>query len=63
MSTRIRTVSKIGKGKYYTSSWKVGDYIFANILYYIFVFPFYLFIKYLFYVPAKWCINKIKNEI
>ena len=25
MGTRIRTVNKIGKGKYFTTSWKVSD--------------------------------------
>lgn len=62
MSARIRTISKIGKGKYYTSSWKISDYLIANFLYYITIFPIYLVIKFCFYVPIKWCITQIKNK-
>ena len=59
MSQRIRTVQKLGKGKYYTSSWKVSDYLIANICYYIFIFPIYAFCKWCLYMPIKWCILKI----
>ena len=59
MNTRIRTINKIGKGKYITTSWKVSDYLICNILYFILIYPYYLIYKYLFYLPIKWCVNKI----
>ena len=59
MNTRIRTINKIGKGKYITTSWKVSDYLICNILYFILIYPYYLIFKYLFYLPIKWCFNKI----
>jgi len=59
MNTRIRTINKIGKGKYITTSWKVSDYLICNILYFILIYPYYLIFKYLFYLPIKWCVNKI----
>lgn len=59
MSTRIRTVNKIGKGRYFTSSYKVSDYIFLNILYFIFFYMYYLIFKWCFYMPIKWCVVKI----
>ena len=58
MGTRIRTVNKIGKGKYFTTSWKVSDYLICNIFY-----SYYLIFKYLFYVPIKWCVSKIIEAI
>ncbi len=61
MSQRIRTVKKIGKGKYYTSSYKVSEYLFLNILYWIFVLPYYLFIKYCLFYPIKWVVLKISD--
>lgn len=63
MGVRVRSVSKIGKGRYVTSSWKLSDYIWAKIFYYIFIFPFYAFIKYLIYYPIRWCVLKIKSLI
>lgn len=59
MSQRIRVVSKIGKGKYYTNSWKISDYIICNILYFIFFYSYFLIFKYCFYVPIKWCVLKV----
>lgn len=59
MNTRIRTINKIGKGKYITTSWKVSDYLICNILYFILIYPYYLIFKYLFYLPIMWCVNKI----
>lgn len=59
MNTRIRTINKIGNGKYITTSWKVSDYLICNILYFILIYPYYLIFKYLFYLPIKWCVNKI----
>ena len=59
MSTRIRTVNKIGKGKYFTSSYKVSDYIFLNILYFIFFYMYYLIFKWFFYKPIKWLVIKM----
>ena len=63
MSQRIRTVTKIGKGRYYTSSYKVSEYLFLNILYWIFVLPYYLFIKYCLIYPIKWIYIKISDLI
>lgn len=63
MKQRIRTVTKIGKGKYYTTSWKVSEYLICNILYWIFILPYYLFIKYCLYYPIKWIVLKIKDLI
>ena len=63
MGTRIRTVNKIGKGKYFTTSWKVSDFLICNILYFIFFYSYYLIFKYLFYVPIKWCVSKIIEAI
>ena len=52
MRAQIRTVNKIGKGKYFTTSWKVSDYIIFNVLYFMF-----------FYVPIKCGITKFINLI
>lgn len=59
MGARVRTVNKIGNGRYFTTSWKISDYLICNILYFIFFYSYYLIIKYLFYVPIKWCVVKI----
>ena len=63
MSQRIRTVTKIGKGKYYTASYKVSEYLFLNILYwicyYFIKFCFYYPIKYCLYYPIKWVVVKV----
>ena len=63
MSTRVRSISKVGKGKYVTSSYKVSEYLIANVLYFIFIYLPFLIIKYLFYYPIKWCVIKITNII
>lgn len=59
MATRIRTINRMGKGRYFTTSWKVSDYLICNILYFIFFYSYFLIFKYLFYVPIKWCVVKI----
>ena len=59
MSTRIRHITKVGKGSYVTSSWNIKDYAIASFIYYITIFPVYLILKYCLYVPIKWGINKI----
>lgn len=61
MRQRIRTINKIGKGKYYTTSWKVSEYLIVNILYFFFFYLYYLFFKYCFYIPIKLGIKKIKE--
>lgn len=62
MGTRIRTINKIGKGKYVTTSWKISDYLICNIMYFLFFYLYYLVFKYLFYVPIKYTITKIKEK-
>ena len=63
MGMRVRSIHKVGKGRYVTSSWKVSDYLIANIFYWIFIFPIYAFFKYCVYVPIKWIIEKLfKNQ-
>lgn len=59
MGTRVRTINKIGNGRYFTTSWKVSDYLICNILYFVFFYSYFLIFKYLFYVPIKWCVVKI----
>ena len=59
MGARVRTINKIGNGRYFTTSWKVSDYLICNILYYVFFYSYFLIFKYLFYVPIKWCVVKI----
>lgn len=59
MGARVRTINKIGNGRYFTTSWKVSDYLICNILYFVFFYSYFLIFKYLFYVPIKWCIVKI----
>lgn len=59
MGARVRTINKIGNGRYFTTSWKVSDYLICNILYFIFFYSYFLIFKYLFYVPIKWCVVKI----
>nr|DAU89326.1 MAG TPA: hypothetical protein [Caudoviricetes sp.] len=59
MGARVRTINKIGNGRYFTTSWKVSDYLICNILYFVFFYSYFLIFKYLFYVPIKWCVVKI----
>lgn len=59
MSQRIRTVHKLGKGKYYTSSHKLSDYLIASFFYWCLIFPIYAFFKYCIYVPIKYIVNKL----
>ena len=61
MKSRIRTVNNVGKGKYYTTSWKVSEYIIVNIVYFLFFYVYYLLFKYCLYIPIKWCVLKIKE--
>lgn len=63
MATRIRKVTKIKNGTYYYQNWKVSDYIIINIIYYICIFPYYLFFKYCMFIPIKWVICKITDKI
>ena len=59
MGARVRTINKIGNCRYFTTSWKVSDYLICNILYFVFFYSYFLIFKYLFYVPIKWCVVKI----
>lgn len=59
MGARVRTINKIGNGRYFTTSWKVSDYLICNILYFVFFYSYFLIFKYLFYVPIKWCVVKL----
>lgn len=59
MGARVRTINKIGNGRYFTTSWKVSDYLICNILYFVFFYSYFLIFKYSFYVPIKWCVVKI----
>lgn len=59
MGARVRTINKIRNGRYFTTSWKVSDYLICNILYFVFFYSYFLIFKYLFYVPIKWCVVKI----
>ena len=59
MGARVRTINKIGNGRYFTTSLKVSDYLICNILYFVFFYSYFLIFKYLFYVPIKWCVVKI----
>lgn len=59
MGARVRTINKIGNGRYFTTSWKVSDYLICNILYFVFFYSYFLIFKYLFYIPIKWCVVKI----
>lgn len=59
MGARVRTINKIGNGRYFTTSWKVSDYLICNILYFVFFYSYFLIFKYLFYVPIKWFVVKI----
>jgi len=75
MGIRVRSVNKIGKGTYLTSSWKLTDYFWGMLFYYIIIFPFYIIFKYCIYYPFKlfwkycivypirWIITKIKDLI
>lgn len=62
MATRYRKITKVGKGRYVTSSWKISDILWIAILYYICVFPFVFMIKYCIVLPIKWIIKKIKEH-
>lgn len=59
MGARVRTINKVGNGRYFTTSWKVSDYLICNILYFVFFYSYFLIFKYLFYIPIKWCVVKI----
>ena len=63
MKRRIRTYNKLGNGKYCTTSWKVSEYIFVNVLYFIFIYLPFLFIKYCMYIPIKWICVKFYEMI
>lgn len=58
MSDRIKVVHKIGKGKYYTASYKISDYLIVNFFYWCLVLPICALFKYGFYKPIKLLINK-----
>lgn len=62
MSMRVRRIHKVKKGTYITSSHKVSTIIWINILYFIFIFPFVLLIKYGIIFPIKWIINKVQSN-
>ena len=62
MKSRIRVVKKIGDGKYYTQSWKVSEYIWINVLYYIFIWPYIMFVKWCFIWPIKKLIELFKSD-
>ena len=47
MGARVRTINKIGNGRYFTTSWKVNDYLICNILYFVFFYSYFLIFKYL----------------
>ena len=42
MRNRVRQVTKLGKGTYYTSNMSVGEGILFLIVKYVFLLPFYL---------------------
>lgn len=41
MGARVRTINKIGNGRYFTTSWKVSDYLICNILYFVFFYSYF----------------------
>ncbi len=62
---RVRSISKVGKGKYVTSSYKFSEYLILNIIMWIFLFPFliiYWMCKYFIYKPIVSLINKFKQK-
>lgn len=62
MAMRYRSIHKVGKGKYITSSYKISTILWVNILYWIFIFPFVFLIKYCMILPTKLIINKIQEN-
>ena len=60
---RVRSYQKVGKGTYLTTSSTLGSTIFGLCLLWFFRICFYYPIKYLIYVPTKWCITKIMDFV
>lgn len=58
MRNRVRHVSKIGNGMYYTSNMGIGEYIVFIFVKYVLLLPFYLM-----YWMFKYSIIGIKNLI
>ena len=64
---RVRAYKKVGKGTYLTTSSSLGDTILGLCVLWFFRIFFIYPIKYLVYIPSKWCITKIieliKNNV
>ncbi len=55
MRARVRTINKVGKNAYLTTSSSVGEHLLAKIIYYIMIYPYYLIFK--------WFCSFIKSTI
>lgn len=62
MRARVRTVNRVGRHTYLTTSSGVGEHLLATIVYYVMIYPYYLIFKWCFYMPIKKLIEKRKVE-
>lgn len=62
MRARVRTINKIGRNTYFTTSSGVGEHLLAKAIYYIMIYPYYLIFKYCLYKPIKSIIDKKSKE-
>lgn len=60
MSARLRFTKKVGKNFYVSDSINLNGNFITKFFKFI-ILLYYYFFKYVFYVPIKWIIDKIKN--
>lgn len=61
MRARVRTINKIGRNSYISTSSSVGEHLFATMIYYIVIYPYYLIFKWCIVKPIQFIIEKIKK--
>ncbi len=62
MRARVRTINRIGRNSYISTSSSVGEHLFATIIYYMIIYPYYLIFKLVFVKPIQFIIEKIKER-
>lgn len=63
MGLRYRTITKVGKGQYITSNDSISSHLIYKLLYFVFIAPFYIIIRYCIYLPVKYCVVKAMKLI
>lgn len=62
MRARVRTINRIGRNSYISTSSSISEHLFATMIYYIVIYPYYLIFKLCIVKPIQFIIEKIKES-